>query len=757
MKAKKYILLLTLLILMLMVTTSAYAQRRRGAPPPPYATMNIRWTPEEQLVSITADPRDVTMSMSVSTDRQFWAMDISCLVTPINEVNQSIDIDVFEASSTVQTMQWDPGVTEGASAVIGENHFDSTQDSDAGDTGIQYYDATTNRINATVTRVGASNQPIGMNGVNYTQTLFNLRLRIVEDLTGVAKINLTCDKVSLLNRDGESVGDAGKVVATNYENTLLLRAGYVIRGSAIRQATDFKEDIQVTCTNQTSSNTYVTDTEYILILGRRGVIISEIAGLFTFENAFGSDTDPLREFGLYKCVYMSNMDGDDDPIFLQGVTYINLQTPEYTIQPVVLPAGDTDSDNTIDANDFVAITTNWQSTVTAFENGDVNGDGMTNEVDLSITAGNVDLSDSPNEVMLDHVLYSAARDYNGEFPNNTMAMGGRLSGQVNPLSDLRTFWPNVSPDGSQVAYFTKGFVTIRVGRRGSAQVLQQGLAVSPLDTFASTTLIEGLNFAPLWSPSGGQIAYICTWETESNSQGIIGYEYNNGNLCITSATGGTSQTIIPPGAASTYAEIFPPAWYDESTLVYAGNEDHPTCPDQLCYYDFLTGVHDILTVDGIEGSTNKANMPIIIRHYSGVNFLFYRQFTTSTSEIRMGTLVYDSASNSWSGGAIDSVVSSDELHELVDGTTGGVSYFDVSPMLDVMFYEFGDTQFTNVYFEDLNPGPGYEWNQEDKHLIDGFIGYPMTDLDTAIIWNGDELSGFGTDFHAYKATFDWIP
>lgn len=747
MKAKKYIILLTLLILMLMATTSTYAQRRRGAPPPPYATMNIRWTPEEQLVSITDDPRDVTLSMSVSTDRQFWAMDISCLVIPA---------DVFEASSSVQTMLWDPSITEGASEIIGENHFDSTQDSDAGDTGIQYYDAATNRINATVTRVGASNQPIGMNGVNYTQTLFNLRLRIVENLTGVANISLICDKISLLNRDGQSVGTPGTVINVNYENTLILRAGYVIRGSALRQATQFKQDIQVTCTNQASSNTYVTDTEYIIVRGRRGVIVSVIAGLFTFENAFGSDTEPLREFGLYKCVYMSNMDGDDDPIFLQGVTYINLQTPEYTIQPVVLPAGDTDSDNVIDASDFVAITTNWQSPVTAFENGDVNGDGMTNEVDLSITAGNVDLSDSPNEVMLDHVLYSAARDYNGEFPNNTMAMGGRLSGQVNPLSNLRTFWPNVSPDGSRVAYFTKGFITIRVGRRGSAQILQQGLSVSSLNTFASTMLIEGLNFAPSWSPSGGQIAYICTWETGSNNQGIIGYEYNNGNLCITSASGGATRTIIPPGAASTYAEIFPPAWYNESTLVYAGNEDHPECPDSLCYVDLITGAHEELVVNGIDGNNNKANMPVIVRHYNGEEFLFYRYFTDSTSELRMGTLDYDSAGNSWASSAVQSLaVGNDELHELVDGTTGGVSYFDVSPMLDVMFYKFGDTQFTNLYFEDLSPG--YEWNQSEKHIVDGFIGYPMTDLDTSTIWNGDELSGFGTDFHAYKATFDWIP
>lgn len=747
MQRRRYISLIIILCILYATATVAVAQRRRRGAPPPFATFSTQWTPQEQLVSLDPDFRTVSLKTSITTDRQFWAMEISCALSVP---------DVFETSADDQTMTWDASWNNGVGATPGDNRYDFIENSDG-----KYYVPGTldepDRINASITRVGAANSPVGFNGVAYTQTMFNLELTIVEGLTDVVEVGLNCDTVSLLDRNGESVGDEGSVVAFNSINNLTVRDGYRVSGAALRQASEDQEEVEVQCEHMATGNTYVIDTESELVLDRRGRVVSAILGVFSFENDL-SGTNPLRDFGLYECIYISKLGGTEDTVYLNGRNYLNLQTPEYKLQPIVVPTGDTDNSGMITAADFVDITLNWDGAVTPYTSGDVNGDGLANQVDLAITAGNVGLSEADGGVLLDHVLYSVARDYNGDFPNNTLNMGGLVSGHVNQLSDTRAFWPQVSPDGSSVAFYMNGLVAIQQRRRVS-YVEQKGLAVSPIDGFAANVIIEGDNFAPSWSPSGGQLAYICSWEGNLNgNQALYGFDSNNGNLCIANATGSGARTIIPSGELTTYAEVFPPAWYDENTILYAGNVDHPICPDQICYYNILKDKHGLVDIQGIDGgASNKANMPVIVRDDAMVAYLYYRHFTNSdTSQLRMGPVSYDSATDIWSAtGLTDNPVGTSYQHEVVDGTTGGVHYYDVSPMRDVMFYEFGDYQFHNLLFNDA--GSEYEWTLTDSHIVDGFIGYPMMDDTSTLIWDGyDELNAT-TDFHAYRATFDWLP
>ena len=730
------VIIITLLSLLISVSTIS---AKKKEPPPPAVTLLSRWTPQEQLVSdigIDGVPRTVNLQMSARADKQIWAMDISCLLNLPG---------IFDEDSADQSMTWGNSWLVGNDAT---NHFDSTQDSDAGDAGIQYYDSVTERINATITRVGATNSPIGVNGATYTEFLFDLQLDVSEGLVGTSVVNIACDTLTFLDRNGNSLGET---VHTN-TNDLTIREGYILSGNVSRQGTDNVAEILTDCEHLDTNNMYEATTP-----------VDGLSDAFSFST--DGSSDPLRDFGLYDCKFYSTFGGTEDLVYPWGRTFINLQTPTYMLQPVMLRTGDADENGfiTIEA-DIPFITGNWLDTEPAFTNGDVNGDGIVNEVDLALAAGNVGLSFG---YRLDHIFYSVARDFNGTFPNNSLVLGDVFSGSVSPVNSDRAFWPQVSPDGSKIAYYAESKINVDKKGRPTTNpkkivqtITEEGVFVADTTTFEGIMLVEGNNFAPSWSPSGGQIAYVCSWDGIQNN--IEGYFYNNGNICVVDASGGIAQTIIPDGAMSTYAEVFPPAWYNETTLVYGGNSDHPLCPDQLCYYDMLTDTHGLLTINGVNGTTIFANMPVI-KEYQNVTYLFYRYFDNTDSELRMGTAVYDSGTNSWAASGVQSLApGTNAQHEFVDNTDGGVHYYDVSHLLDVMFYEFGENEFHNRYFIGFAPG----WDTGEDHIVDGFIGYPTLSFvnqsdqandDPFGVWDGfDELTA-GTDFHAFRPTIDWIP
>jgi len=737
MKSVRSATLVTIFFVFIVTSISVQAQCRRcPPPPPPVMTVADTWSPSLQLSTLDTDVRTVELTMRAISSRPFWAMDISCYVNPPT---------VFSGDIADQNMVWGADWKDGNETT---NFFDSSFENNG-----KYYDETTSRINATITRVGASNSPIGLNGVQYTQDLFTLELTIKDGLVGTTPVGLICDKLAFLDRNGNSIGRVA-----HSGQALYILDGYTINGNVLRQGNAYSGEIEVTCTHS-SGREYTSTPIYGYTYDRRGNVTSQYVAGFTF-NQGENVGDPLRDFGFYRCDYTSVIGGTEEEVYLKGSTYLNLQTSTYNLQTAVLPTGDVDGDGEIDVlNDLPFITANWGQIQTPFEQGDVNGDGYVNETDLAITAGNVGLREdsSTESIALDHVVYSAARDYTDIFPNNRILKGDPYSGavvQYNPgftvtqgsgrrattyQVPVRVFWPQISPDGAQVVY------SYRNGASG-------GIMVGNSVNFAGGVIVGGDNFAPSWSPSGNQIAYICSWEDYNN--GVLGFKHNNGNLCVIGATGGTVQTIVPPGASSTYAEIFPPAWYDDNTLIYAGNADHPICPDQLCYYDMLTDTHGLIPVHSVNGTTVKANMPVIKPFINDLTYLFYRTFDESDSDLAMGTVTYDSENNTWiSSGVLNAVDVTDE-HQTVDNVDG-IHYYDVSPMLDVMYYEFGEYLFHNLHFD----SDTFTWSEGATHSVDNFIGYPMTVEDGfTSTWDGyseDETSA--TDFHAYRPTFDWLP
>lgn len=736
MKRLNYSVLTLILITLFFSVTPVFA--KKTPPPPPVVIVVSRWTPQEQLVSTSApvDTRTVNLQMSARSDRQFWAMDISCLVSQTG---------VFE--STGQTITWASGWSQDNDDNPG-NDTDNYQDITEA-IPLPYYNIANNRINASITRVGASNAPVGLNGTTYTEFLFNLELTLTEGV-GTKTISITCDKLLFLDRNGASLGDT----TLSNTNNLTVRDGYVISGFATRQGNNDKGSIEVSCEHLATTNVYTVVTQNLNVFDGNGVLINQ-PGLFSFSNAFES-SNPLRDFGLYKCTHTSKFGGSDDTVYLNGISYINLQTPDYTLQPITLRTGDTAPNDIIDINDFPAITGNWQNSVaTPFTEGDVNGDSFANEIDLAITAGNVGLANISGGVLMDHVVYSVARDYNDTFPNNSLVMGDVFSGDVSSLNGDRAFWPQVSPNGSQIAYYAestylvdkKGKVTTNP-KKAAQTMIEEGIFVGNTSDWDGSLIANGKNFAPSWSPSGGQIAYACSWDADLDPT-YSGYQYNNSDICVVDASSGTVQTI------GTDSEIFPPAWYDDTTLVYAGNPDNAICPKELCYYDMLTNTHGILDFTfGVDGATSFANMPVIIRKSDTLSYLFYRRFTDSESELRMGEIAYNSGTGVWSGGVLTTDININDTHRRIDTTDDSekdIHYYDVSPMLDVMYYGFGDYQFHNLYFAD---GASFSWSSGEDHIVDGFIGYSTASLFSGI-WDGTEEDE--TDFHAFKATFDWLP
>lgn len=723
-KMRRYLQLAIILILVMSVVQVVQAKKKKKAAEPLAVTLLSVWTPDEQLVSITTpsvDERTVELQMQAISNVQFWAMEISCIVSVPN---------AFKDAPSKQTLIPDQDWLEGT----GDTFFISTNPNN------DFYDAATNRINVAITRVGTTNAPLGLNGATYIQNLFTLRLTVNEGLVGVNTISLNCDTMKFVNRNGVSLGSA----VLSSAGDLVVRDGYVLNGNVSRQGSADKSSIQVSCEHQGSGLTYTT--------------LTTSTGDFSFDKS-DSGTDPLREQGLYICTYTSLDGGTPDNVYLQGTTYINLKSAQYTIQPVMLRTGDTNEDNFINvANDFSAITVNWQNIVTPYTNGDTNGDGQVDQTDLAITAGNIGLDDDDpdTKLLLDHVLYAVATDYGGTFPNNKLFMGEVYSGGMTQLNENRIFWPQVSPDGDQVAFTAFNTVTIRISKKQSITETVLGLVLANTEDFIGTTIAEGPNFAPAFSPSGNQLAYVCSWSSKTN-----GYQANNGNICVmnTGKTTDSIKVIIPPNETYTNAEIFPPTWYDETTLVYAGSYDNDICPQELCYYDFLTNTHGLVDIIGIDGVNNHASMPIIVRNDSAPHYLFYQYafddgsgVTPFDTELRMGTIQYNSGTNTWSEGVIGTAVDTSLQHEKVELSDGAV-YYDVSPTLDVMFYLFNSDVFQNLY---LTTGASFTWTAGETHTVDGFVGYPTVDtFDTPQTWvQRDDVP---TEFHAFRATFDWIP
>jgi hypothetical protein len=731
--------LLTLLLLLLIQPVAAQVV--------PSMNLYINWTPDEQLTSFDEDgslvieadeERFASAQIFINGNVQFWAVDISCRIGTGAELNLE-----------------DITFPEGTWGVAGTDYFVTPTGGGVGGIATRYNQPVGGGTLAfTLTRIGNTTTPVGTNGVNYTLPIANVRFQ-VENRTADALVATTCTVIRFLDRNGRQTMIGRQATFTN----LYVRIGYTLKGMAVRQGATNHLNIRVTCTHVASGTPRVA---YTLATGN-----------FTFGGATltSQTANHLRDFGLYRCVYRSDLnqnntvDGSDDQ-FLETVSYINLTTPKYQLMPLTVRSGDFDASNTIALADFNAITGAFGQLATlAFDDGDANGDRYINQNDLALVAGNVDLSDAVDPLSAEHALYSLGTDYNTTrpFPNSRVQMGTPDSGAIArrfAASMTRDFWATLAPDGSEYAYVSQNTVT-RV----------HSLNIGNMTTGAGVPfrLPVGFqypeSFAPSWSPDGGMLAWICTYnQVGAAGEPLGGYQLNEGALCYANRGDLRANTVTI--VDNSIDSIFPPAWLSYPYQDGVGFAIIYSDGGQLRYYDLTSNTSGLVN-DLPAGS----DMPVVINHWTGDSYLFYRFDTGSSYELRVAKL---ELANTYSvdtvgltfgptpfGAAGNSGGPTDALHMIVDDTAD-VDYYDVSQFLDIMLYDdLAGFNTTNIYFAaaptDATPDLSTDfWTAAaEPHFVDGNVGNPTQDSLGFGEW--DYVMTNPTFLHAHRVTFDWLP
>jgi len=745
---------LAFLLLLVLIQPALAASR-------PEINVVANWVPGTTLDTNGADERFVDLQLQVQGNVQFWAVEMSC------QIGRGDELEFV--SINLPTNVWG---TESAQFTILPQPDDNTN-------GTLTYTPTTDIYNAdgrgtlefTPTRLGITTAPLGINGADYTLTLANVRFRVLpQDRNGSVRVN--CRTMEFLDRNGERV-ERGRQTRTP---DLEIITGYVLSGTVARQGGRDTENVEVTCTNYpdgpTTPGTAVTYPS----------VLTDRRGEFTFDQDGGSE---LRALGYYECVFISKSDGSNsDDVLLSSTSTFVLRTPQYSLLPVVLRTGNVDEsgDGIVDIFDISVLAGVYgQSYSDPYGTGDVNGDEDVDDADLTLTAANNGL-DGPLDA--DHVLYGLGRDFSEDeiFPYSQLWWGFPGEGYTYPLvnrSRTRDFWPQLSPDGTQVAYiavsdrrgestYELSYLDVERGRGSTARFPRE---------------FDYQHLAPSWSPDGSRVAFICTTRGEVGDPDTEGYLYNNGDICIVNADDSRGDTAYNLGVKS---EIFPPAWLeydvDDSTpglqagyvIIYPDFDS-----GKLRYVDLYSELSGEVPVSA--GGSDVLDQPIVVdySHTASVDgttnalsidsFLGYRFSDGGDPYLKVGSISYDPAGG-FAGGITNAVDGT--THVALEGTgtpdTTGVDYYDLSPSLDILFYyeynyaidnTLAPFQFHIFAHDDANPLTApLTWNTSaTSYFVDSVVGNPFAALDGFGAYDPQTNPLNLTELHANRMTFDWIP
>lgn len=724
-------------IVLSVVITPALAQAK------PFLTLSPVWRPGTQLVTVDTngtgfphfdfidptvhdDYRYVDIEFYVQGNVQFWAADITCTINKAALGSYTPDptqsITPKDLGDDVAMVRWGPawgtsGQFAEVPAVPGNG---------------QGFNSSTGTITFTASRQG-NVPPLGSNGANYSLLLATVRFRVPPLLANTTS-TLTCSSMNFLDRNGVVVTKPAlaKIPPLN------IFTGYTLSGKVKYQALASSLGIGVTCDTVPTSGSPIAVT-------------TDSTGAFKIPN--------LRKLGAYSCTYRGNVltpgVGSDADAFLAGGTKLFLNNPSYTLYPTMLYAGNTQIGADPQTVDVGAVTSNWHTTQLPFTNGDTNGDKKVDQIDLAIVMGNYGLNEAApnNTTMYTHVIYSLPRDYN-VLSNSHLWLGTPNSGAVTPLlgTTTRDFWPATSPDGTKIAF-----------TRFDTKTGHYGLFIAPTAGGTATKLTPATftldAFAPSWSPDGVHIAFVAAGNDPNTGDG---YFIDHGDIYVVD-TDGRNFSL-----AAGKSRIYPPAWFNDTVLVYAGygpynlapnlpyNHD---CPNTLCYRDFAANKPFKVAPQLDFGGLEVVDMPVI--RFVGSSppdaYLFYRHsdgLDPATRTIRAAwQITYTSAGGFAQGGSPFPTFGS-PFHDQLIQTTGvnvplstDVDYYTVmrdSESLDIMFYKTGGDKFFNSY----GPNGAFPtWNDVTVgRTVDGQVGNPTP----------DDFTGINYLF-ALRNTAEWLP
>ncbi|MEO1162898.1 MAG: hypothetical protein AAFV98_03860 [Chloroflexota bacterium] len=676
----------------------------------PSMRLNVGFTPNTQLTSIVADDRFVDMTINLTGNVQFWAVEMTCSV----------------GGGTQLTFQ-DITFPEGQWGVENIDYIRIPTNANG-----QYQSGGT--LSFTISRAGIDNTPLGISGASYSLPLASVRYQVANQNFNTT-VTPFCFISRFLDRDG-------RIIANGIASSTPLRilVGYELAGNIKRQGATNHNNIEVQCTHYPTGFSNVAGTVY--------TTRTNFLGDFRFGGATSSTaTNLLRDFGNYRCSFESFSNNTvNDEHFLDQSIEIDLQTPQYRIPPQVIRPGNFDrvsgDVNGIDLDDTLILTGNIGTFGAAFRPGDANGDTAINARDLAVVTSNFSLS---QPIAPGNVIYGVGIDYDPRysFPNSRAYYGNTIDGgttRVNSFSNNREFWPQLSPDGTQIAFVRENTFT------GRYDLVKTNTSNGFASAFSFPFGTSFSAFAPSWSPDGAQIAFICSEEDDST-----GYLFNEGNICIVSAGSTFVQSVQ---VVATGAEIAPPAWLeaDDGSYVLMYGRSNST---EIGYYDLDDGTTGVVNIDGDD--VNEVDNPVVVNYlYDSTVYLAYRFSANGTGApyIKMGTISYD-GTGIFSGGVTGVV--DNTTHEEYSTETTGVGYFDVASNLDILFYvdgRFGsNTNFQ--YLDNTNAAPPFGFNAASPIRPDGFVGMPEGFLFGGGLWNGDETRA--TLLHIQRATFDFVP
>ncbi len=717
---------------------------------PAKITVAPAWRPAVTLDSIDLvtpnafdvgdDFRYVDAEIYITTTVQFWAVQLTCSVTPQALTSYDSAASDGDPGNTVEPVVWGPrwGTLGG----------EFTQVSDP-------YKPVTGSRTFTATRLGNLN-PMGSYGYTDTFLLATVRYR-AKDLTVAATSVFNCT-TAFLNRNGAPV-----LVATYVAPApLKVITGYAITGSVKYQGRANHAGINVACDGPDANST------------------PDFSILTTITGAFSNTA--LRNQGFFDCSLYGNVTdpaaGYQPDKYLAGRTFFNLSGQSYNILPITLTGGNlsrndastdlnaTTTDEVIDGLDIGVITSPayWSKPVTA---GDVNGDGKTDRADLAITAANYLRYEQEDSR---HVLYSVPRNYD-YFQNSRIWIGPPTAGAVtqlvaNPPAGAHDHWPTLSPDGKQLVFVRNPVSTTDVPALYSATITN-GVAGAPVRLTPPGVWYS--SWAPSWSPDGTRIAFLCSWYDDGSDHGdgndyASGYLADMGSLCVIDANGRNAQTL--PFAQKVTGRIYPPAWLSNTELVFGGSwtipvtdEANQVCPNTLCYYNIQTTEARIFDPDIVVVGSQVADMPVI---RNGVLFYRFYDNNTDTRVIRWAELV---------GGGVDPLEGRPgtapfhmQLEYDNDFTAGtnyvpistDVDYFNISQnSWDLIFYETGGYTISKSWWtlgSLAGPTP-LEWWSPSDNWVDDMVGNPPPLITPDDPSDADDWSLL----YGLRNTFDWVP